>query len=392
MSKCSPMNSDKRQIAVKKETVCGAGATFAVTDFLIRPSDISTEVDMGFQDDDTLSATMSPSVSTPGKRTSTVKFAGKLVGSGVPANLPEIDAALIGCGMVSGVIKSISIGAITDGPFIEGETVTGGTSSATGIVMRAAYAGDTKLYIRTATGTFASTETITGSVSAAVATSSSAAVAAGTYYAPSSSSNDTVALRDELDGFYQETDGAVGTFTIAADAAASFKAEFTFSGKQGEHGDAAMTSPIDRYETAFPTFRNALCVMDRGLATEFQPIVKSMSFDYKCDTTMRDDANEDTGLIAGKRTKRVPTLVLSVEAMLKADCDVYDKMKQGDICSIGLCGVSPDSKVALFGQKAQITSISPGNKDKVATFDITYKLTKNSDAGDDEFFIVFIDG
>ncbi len=70
----------------------------------------------------------------------------------------------------------IVIGAVTGGPFQAGETVTGGTSSATGTVLIAAADGALYLYIRLLTGTFQADETLTGGTSGATATSVTAAL------------------------------------------------------------------------------------------------------------------------------------------------------------------------------------------------------------------------
>lgn len=59
------------------------------------------------------------------------------------------------------------------GVFEKGETVTGGTSGATGVVL---YAGSTYLHLRTVTGTFVDTEEITGGTSAATADVSGAPI------------------------------------------------------------------------------------------------------------------------------------------------------------------------------------------------------------------------
>lgn len=68
----------------------------------------------------------------------------------------------------------ITHGTVTGGPFQVGETVTGGTSSATAVVI--AVVGLT-LTVGTVTGTFQVAETITGGTSSASATASTGAVA-----------------------------------------------------------------------------------------------------------------------------------------------------------------------------------------------------------------------
>jgi hypothetical protein len=73
--------------------------------------------------------------------------------------------------------KRLNHGAVTGGPFVAAETVTGGTSAATGVVVRVVDTLTEKyLILKTVTGTFASGETITGGTSTATATTSSAVV------------------------------------------------------------------------------------------------------------------------------------------------------------------------------------------------------------------------
>lgn len=68
-------------------------------------------------------------------------------------------------------LNKINHGVVTDGPFTVGETVTGGTSSATGDVIRV---DANTLGLSNITGTFEAGETLTGGTSTATATSTSA--------------------------------------------------------------------------------------------------------------------------------------------------------------------------------------------------------------------------
>ena len=72
---------------------------------------------------------------------------------------------------------TITHGAITGGPYVEGETITGGTSAATGVMLLDS-AGT--MTLGNVVGTFASGETITGGTSSATATSTSTLTSAHT--------------------------------------------------------------------------------------------------------------------------------------------------------------------------------------------------------------------
>lgn len=67
----------------------------------------------------------------------------------------------------------ITYTSLSGGPFTVGETVTGGTSSATGVVVYDA-ASDTELLVANVSGTFQDAETITGGTSGTTATTSGA--------------------------------------------------------------------------------------------------------------------------------------------------------------------------------------------------------------------------
>lgn len=70
--------------------------------------------------------------------------------------------------------KRITHGAVTGGPFVAGETITGTTSSATAVVVQVVSGA---LIVNTVSGTFSASETLTGGTSSATTTSSTTAVA-----------------------------------------------------------------------------------------------------------------------------------------------------------------------------------------------------------------------
>jgi hypothetical protein len=86
------------------------------------------------------------------------------------AALTVVDDAYVRLGHNDVSITRIPVGTISDGPFEVGETVTGGTSSATGKV---AWTATGLLELVNVSGTFVAGETITGGSSTASATSAS---------------------------------------------------------------------------------------------------------------------------------------------------------------------------------------------------------------------------
>lgn len=387
MSTCDPLLDRVKQLGAAVEASCGAGHTFTNADFKARISSATVETNMSPIEDDTLTATLSPRPIVMGEKLNTVQVSARLVGSGVAGTKPESDVLLRGCGMVSAVLNKIPIGAVTGGPFLPGEVITQATSLATGRVMRPCIDGDDDLYFIILSGTWNGTGEITGGASTATATPSAVHAADGHVYHPVSNGQETIALRLEEDGRYKETDGAMGTLSMSSDSSGVLTAEFTFQGKKGDYGDAALTAGVTYATTAFPTATDARCILDRGLAGEYQPVVRSISIDFQSEAVVRKDANDATGLIAAQITGRVPQIVLTAEAMTAAEFDVYTKMADADLVTLGFQWTAPDNKVSVWGTNAQIVGNPEGSADGFSTMDLTFRM--NGSAGDDELWIVF---
>lgn len=387
MSLCTPLLANKKQVGAIIETTCGQGGAFTAASIKFRPSSLTVDTEMTPIEDNTLSASLSKRKIAMGEKKATLKAAGYLVGSGVAGTKPESDVFLRACGMTSKVVQSIAIGAVTGGPFVPGEIVSQAVSLATGIVVKPAYTGDAKLYVVVVTGTFNGTGLITGGTSAATATASAIPAAAGFAYHPISTGFETAAFKVEEDGKIKNILGAAGTATISCDSASNPKIEFTMMGVMGDYVDGAMTTNVTYYDSTYPIFTSARCVMDRGLLTEFTPVVRSVSVDMQGESVVRKDANQSTGLIAGRVTARTPQIMLTAEEMLNADFDVFDAMANSDSVTIGFNFESPDNSVTVFGTNGQITANPSGEADGIMTGDITFRM--NGIVGDDEIWIVF---
>lgn len=386
---CSPLLDNVKQIGAIIEATCGAGGTFTAADFTARISAASADLDMSPQEDDTLTASLSPRKVTMGEKKVTLKVAMKLVGSGVAATKPELDVYLRGCGMASQVVKKVAIGAVTGGPFTNGEIVSQSVSLATGFVVGECRTGDSYLYIVETSGTWASTGTITGATTAATASNTAAPVASGFVYHPVTSGMETVAFRLEEDGRYKNAKGGMGSFVISADSSNAFKIEFTFNCVMGDFIDGALTPNVVYLDTAFPTFNDARCALDRTLVDEFFPVVRSVSIDLQGEAALRKDANQTSGLIAARVTKRTPQIVLTAEAMLADTFPVYEKMADTESVTVGFRGTAPDNTVWIWGNNGQITTNPEGSADGFSTMDMTLRM--NGVNGNDELWIAFLD-
>ena len=122
-------------------------------------------------------------------------------------------------GKMSVQTKRLPHGAVTGGPFQAGETITGGTSSATAKVLdvQAAY-----LLVAVLSGTFSATETITGGTSNATATTTSLPVAVSGLVVAKSGSTVHAATTDYV------IDARLGRVLITEDSGITASVTFTF--------------------------------------------------------------------------------------------------------------------------------------------------------------------
>ena len=123
---------------------------------------------------------------------------------------------------ITGVLPATSV----TGTYTSGETVTGTTSSATGVVVSylSLTATTGTVFIKTISGTFQDAETITGGTSGATGTTGTVSIGITTSMLEKSR-NDILAI-----GFHDGTDSYVGSYTISSDVIAikkQFAADIT---------------------------------------------------------------------------------------------------------------------------------------------------------------------
>lgn len=172
-------------------------------------------------------ASLSPLQPLAGVTTGQLSFQLELAGTG-SATVPPWGLLLRASGMEQWATSALQIGAITGGPFYHGETVTGGTSAATGRVLHDTYSGATEVLYFVTSGVFQSGETLTGGTSGATATTSSAPWSYGTTWYPTSTEILTM-LNASITGTNDAgnvmrggTSGAIGILLDAVTGAETF--------------------------------------------------------------------------------------------------------------------------------------------------------------------------
>ena len=141
------MLTRRHQLAAKIESVEGTAETLAAADAKILAYAPKITFEPGMFERDPVRDSFSQIGKVVGKRPGSGAFKLELRGSGTAATAPEWAKLLQGCGFEINALKKITIGAITNGPLQHGETITGGTSAATGRVVIATANGDRRAHV-----------------------------------------------------------------------------------------------------------------------------------------------------------------------------------------------------------------------------------------------------
>ncbi|MCD6459405.1 hypothetical protein J7L67_01905 [bacterium] len=168
----------KMQLAAKVEDIEGGLESLASVDAKFLVKDPNYSADMDIFEREIVRDTLSNLQSLTGKKSASLSFGLELRGSGSAGTAPQWSRLLKACGFQENILKSLTIGIVSDGPFVHGETITQSTTNATGRVVIDTANGTTTLYfVDTGGGTWDDSNDITGGTSGATATPSALATA-----------------------------------------------------------------------------------------------------------------------------------------------------------------------------------------------------------------------
>ncbi len=166
----------KTQIAAKVEGVQGTVESLIASDAKLLVSDPSYNAEFDLYDRNIVKSDLSKVQSVTGKKSATTSFGLELRGSGTSTTPPEWSKLLRACGFQQNAVKKLTIGTVSNSPFLHGETITQSTTNATGRIVIETIDGTTTLFfVDTGGGTWNGTNGITGGTSGATATPSAVA-------------------------------------------------------------------------------------------------------------------------------------------------------------------------------------------------------------------------
>jgi hypothetical protein len=385
------MLSRIRQIAAKIETTEGTAESLAAADAALLAYDPKINFDVEMFERNPARESLSRLSKISGKRPASFTFRILMRGSGTAATAPGWGKLLKACGFNESTLKSINIGAITNGPFQHGETITGGTSAATGRVVIKTANGAAAIWFVTLTGTFQSGEVITGGTSGATATTSSTPSNIGIEYKPLTlnaafTNVPSLTMAGYEQGLRKLLKGCRGKVGFNFTGGQPAAMEFEFMGVEAGVADVAMLSGISYGTTIPPAFLSAAFSINAYSAK-----VGELKLDVNNTMAAREDVNESRGILSYIIGDRVVNGSFNPEMVLAATHDFHTLwFNNTEMILDFTVGSASGNKFRFYGSKAQYTKIDDEDRDGIKIARATFDLNGTDTPGDDELTILHL--
>lgn len=300
----------------------------------------------------------------------------------------DVAWALNGCSAEVLGASKIDVGAIASGPYVRGETITGGTSTATGRLIKGAATGEASLFFEVLTGKFQSGEVLTGSVSGATSTSSSGPSVYGFHVKPVSTYQEAVTIEHQQDGYAWSARSAMGNCTIEAQANRNGFFDFSFQGPKLTNGDKALTS-VTRDNEDPPIMKDA----ELTLGGSFLPVFSNFTFDMANNVVLRENGNatDGTGFESARITAREPRVTINLEHELAATFDFFAKLDAGTKTSLSMrIGTVVGKQFWFFADELEFDALPPEDRDGIVGLALEALCTGDMTDSEDEWEMLFI--
>jgi len=377
----------KRQLAAKIESVEGVAETLLAADagIMVKFSP-KASYDPQMYQRDPVRASLTKMGKLAGKRSAGLDFSIELKGSGSISVEPEWMSLVRACGFQSNALKKISIGAISGGPYLHGEVVTGGTSEATGRVVIKTTTGTTTLYYVALTGTLESGDTLTGSISGATATASSDPASAGFEIKPISSSVVSLSMGLYEDGVAKLLKGCRGTVKYNFKIGEPATLDFSFKGVENGVTDTPMFSGISFDSTVPPVLLNAVMSCD-GVSLN----VGEIEIDVSNTLASKDKIDDSKGILSYMITGRDMQGSFNPEMVPVAAHDFFSKWFGNTPMVLDLAyGETEGNKFRFYAPGIVYNKVDDGDREGIQLAQTSFDLTGSMDPGDDELAILLL--
>jgi hypothetical protein len=381
------MLTRKRQVAAKVEAQEGIAETLAAIDagILVNFSPKAMYEPQMYQRDP-VRASLTKLGKLAGKRSAGIDFSVELRGSGSLTAEPEWGKLIKACGFAFNPLKKITIGAITSGPFLHGETITGDTSGATGRVVVKTETGTTTLYFVELTGTFISTDLIEGATSGASASASTDPADAGYELKTISTLIPSLTMGLFEDGIRKVIKGCRGTVKFMFKIGEPAMIEFSFKGVESGVTDVPLLSGVSFDSTVPPVLLNAVMSAD-GVSLN----VGEVEIDMSNTLASKDKIDDAKGILSYMITGRDPQGSFNPEMVPVATHDFFNKWFSNTPMVLDLAyGETDGNKFRFYAPSIVYNKIDDGDRDGIQLAQTSFDLTGSMEPGDDEISILLL--
>lgn len=219
---------------------------------------------------------------------------------------------------------------------------------------------------------------------------SGAAIAspAGKLYSPLTTAQKTVTIYCYYDGMLHKLTGAMGTFTLSAEAGQIATIQWTFTGVY--NAPTAVSTPTPTFPTLSPALVESCSFVVGGTAaTVFLP--QNISIDIANTVTPRADANSVKGFNSMIITGRAPQLTFNPEAVPEASHPFWADFvaATGKAVSFQIGSVA-GNKMLVNLPNIQISNLQYADRDGLRVYDVTAMASSTAGTGNDEFTMKFV--
>jgi len=306
-----------------------------------------------------------------------------LRGPGDLVTAPAINDLWESAMLSAAAAKTIAIGAVTSGPYLAGETITGTNSSATGMVLRQTANGAASIPYLPLSGTLETTETLTGGTSGATSTSSAGPANGGYCYRPADNTDDSAGhhctYHVNRSGVAWKARGALSDLAIAFRNGGPATVTQNFVGALVGVTDTALFGVTSWPEASVtpPKFLNV------GLKIgAYSPTgINEVNLTWPTSPTIVEDANSASaqGVLFADydRLSTPPTITLQVDQVAVATKDYFAELAAAGTFYVELtCGSTAGSIWTFVAPKAQFRSVGLGEVEpRRAQFPVELVLT-----------------
>jgi len=377
----------KRQLAAKIESVEGTAESLAAADAgLLVNFSPKANYDPQMYQRNPVRSSLTKMGKLTGKRSGGIDFSIELKGSGSLTQEPEWAKLIKACGFAIDDLKKITIGAITSGPFQHGETITGGTSLATGRVVIETATGTTTLYFVVLTGTFQTGEVLTGETSGATATTGSVPSDAGHEIKPISSLVPSLTMGMYEDGVRKLLKGCRGTAKFNFKIGEPATVDFSFKGVEAGVIDTPLLTGLSFDDVVPPVLLNAVMSCD-----DVSLNIGELDVDIANTLAPKDKIDDQKGILSFMITERDTQGSFNPEMVLVATHDFYDKWFSNTPMVLDMAyGETVGNKIRVYAPSIIYNKVDDADRDGIQLAQTAFDVTGSMEPGDDELAILLL--